>query len=242
MLAPARGHTNRACALLPRSRPTQFVPAQPRGVSAFAPGAIRSLCGIRALPWGSAPAVATAAFLGLVSLPDRIGLGAVGSAAGIYAVQRYTNPHAVIEEEAMRSVTVRQYMKQPVISAKPLDTVEHAREMLEKNRINQLPVAVNGGLVGIVTDRDLRDASPSVFEFHEHPSSGDEISPDDPITVESVMTYNVFTTSPDETLAATAKMMREARVGALPVLDDEKLVGIITRSDILEAFVTLAES
>ncbi len=141
----------------------------------------------------------------------------------------------------MRTVQVKEYMNQPVHCVKPLDSIEHARELLEKYRINQLPVAVDGSLVGIVTDRDLRDASPSVFEFHEHPTSGDELDPNEPITVESVMSYNVLSVSPTQTLARASKTMRDARVGALPVVEDEKIVAIITRSDILDAFARLAD-
>src|SRR3990172_12459168 len=56
------------------------------------------------------------------------------------------------------------WMKHPVVTVKPHDSAQHAREVMEKHRINQLPVVIDDRLVGIVTDRDLRDASPSVFE------------------------------------------------------------------------------
>lgn len=56
------------------------------------------------------------------------------------------------------------WMKHPVVTVKPHDSARHAREVMEKHRINQLPVVIDDRLVGIVTDRDLRDAFPSVFE------------------------------------------------------------------------------
>jgi CBS domain-containing protein len=56
------------------------------------------------------------------------------------------------------------WMKLPVVTVKPRDSAGHAREVMEKHRINQLPVVIDDRLVGIVTDRDLRDAFPSVFE------------------------------------------------------------------------------
>ena len=53
---------------------------------------------------------------------------------------------------------VSEWMTQPVHTVKPQDNAYHARELLEEHRINQLPVTVGAELVGIVTDRDLRDA------------------------------------------------------------------------------------
>src|SRR5262249_34689279 len=64
-------------------------------------------------------------------------------------------------QEAMR---VDGSMKRPVLTVKPRDSIAHARAIMEEHRVNQLPVVVDDRLVGIVTDRDLRDAFPSVFE------------------------------------------------------------------------------
>ncbi len=58
-------------------------------------------------------------------------------------------------------------MKHPVTTVRPQDSARHAREVMEKHRFNQLRVVVDGRLVGIVTDRDLRDVFPSVFESPE---------------------------------------------------------------------------
>ena len=62
---------------------------------------------------------------------------------------------------------VRNWMAYPVRAVKPLDSIQHARELLVTHRVNQLPVIVDDRLVGIVTDRDLRDAFPSVFDHRE---------------------------------------------------------------------------
>jgi len=55
-------------------------------------------------------------------------------------------------------------MNSRVHTVKPQDTVAHARGLIERYRINQLPVVVDGALVGIVTDRDLRSATPAAAE------------------------------------------------------------------------------
>ena len=58
---------------------------------------------------------------------------------------------------------VSKWMTKSLMTIKPKDTIRHARERLAKYRVNQLPVVVDEKLVGIVTDRDIRDAYPSGF-------------------------------------------------------------------------------
>jgi acetoin utilization protein AcuB len=128
-------------------------------------------------------------------------------------------------------------MKRPVHSVKPMESVSNARAVLERHRINQLPVVTDGKLVGIVTDRDLRDAFPSVLELGPLARQRRRHLPIDEILVEDVMARNVLTIGPDASVDEVATMMRRERIGAVPVLDHGRMVGIITRSDLLEAFV-----
>jgi acetoin utilization protein AcuB len=139
---------------------------------------------------------------------------------------------------------IQAWMKHPVVTVKPRDSARHAREMMEKHRVNQLPVVVDGGLVGIVTDRDLRDAFPSVFELAEATGQHHRPAGMDPATipVEDVMTRDVLTLAPAAFIADAARLMRRQRIGAIPVIDGERLVGILTRSDLLDALVELSES
>lgn len=139
-------------------------------------------------------------------------------------------------------MVIEKWMKREVHSIKPLDTIQHARDVMEKHRINQLPVLVNGRLAGIITDRNLRDAFPSVFDSppfgkpHQAPTGADP----DKITVEMVMTPNVLTLSPKDDVIEAARIMRRERIGAIPIVEGNHLVGIIARSDVLDAFVALA--
>jgi acetoin utilization protein AcuB len=133
---------------------------------------------------------------------------------------------------------VANWMSHPVHSVKPMDSLHHARVLMEEHRVNQLPVAVNGRLVGIVSDRDLRDAFPSVFDHH---GSQDRSIDAALIPVEAVMTTNVLTLGPSDSVAAAAALMRRERIGAVPIVERGKLVGILARSDVLEAFVGLDE-
>jgi acetoin utilization protein AcuB len=135
---------------------------------------------------------------------------------------------------------LERWMKHPVVTVKPRDTVRHARDVMERHRINQLPVVVDGRLVGIVTDRDLRDAFPSVFESaarRRQPVTG---SDPDAIPVEDVMTPTVLTLAATDDMSEAARVMRRERIGALPIVERGRLLGILTRSDVLDAFVELA--
>jgi acetoin utilization protein AcuB len=136
---------------------------------------------------------------------------------------------------------VRNWMKSPIHSVKPRDNAQHARSILEKHRINQLPVLVNGKLVGIITDRDLRDAFPSVFEMAAAKKSQQHEWPDpETVSVESVMTPNVSVVSATDHIVDAARLMRKERIGAVPVVEDGRVVGILTRSDLLDALAVLA--
>jgi acetoin utilization protein AcuB len=137
---------------------------------------------------------------------------------------------------------IEHWMKHPVVTVKRQDSALHARELMEKHRINQLPVVLEGRLVGIVTDRDLRDAFPSVFDAVPLAGRRARKAGTDPATipVEDVMTADVVTLGPQAFVADAARLMRRQRIGAIPVVDGARLVGILTRSDVLDAFAELA--
>jgi acetoin utilization protein AcuB len=136
---------------------------------------------------------------------------------------------------------IRKWMKHPVHTVKPLDSIQHARELMESHRVNQLPVVVDGRLVGIITDRDLRDAFPSVFDSSVFGRRKPRVTATDPktVTVEAVMTPNVITAGSGDSMADAVRLMRRQRIGALPVVEKDRIVGIVTRSDVLDAFVDL---
>ena len=135
---------------------------------------------------------------------------------------------------------VREWMRHPVISVRPRDSAAHARAIMEQHRVNQLPVFEGPRLVGIVSDRDLRDAFPSLAESMRAPSRRRSKSTDPTaIPVEDVMTRDVLTVEPDATLAETARLLRQKRIGAVPVVAGGHAVGILARSDLLDALVQL---
>lgn len=122
-------------------------------------------------------------------------------------------------------------MTRPVVTVEVVDSIGHARRIMAEKRINQLPVLDDAKLVGIVTDRDLRDAYPTSLVI-DRSKEIDEFA--DTYTVEEVMSYNVITVRPAASLASAVMLLRRHRVGSLPVVEKGKLVGIITRSNILD--------
>jgi len=118
----------------------------------------------------------------------------------------------------------------------PDATIADALELMRKNNIRRLPVVKNGELVGIITEREILEVSPSkattlsIFELNYLLSK---------TKVSAVMTKDVITVSPDTLLEEAAVLMRDNRIGALPVLENNKLVGIITETNIFDAFIDL---
>jgi acetoin utilization protein AcuB len=138
---------------------------------------------------------------------------------------------------------IENWMQRNVHVVKPLDGVFHARELMEVHRINQLPVVVNGRLVGIVTDRDVRDAMPGAIAAARAAALTHRrhVTPEEEPTVEATMSAEVMTLGPHDSVVAAARVLRRERIGALPIVDGGRLVGILTRSDVLDAFVGLSE-
>lgn len=129
---------------------------------------------------------------------------------------------------------VRDLMSQIVISTPGATRVLEARALMQARGIRHLLVVDEGRLQGIVTDRDIRlnMASPatslSVWELN-HLLAG--------LTVEKVMTTSVIVIDPERDAREAARLMLDHKIGALPVLDGDRLLGIITESDLLRAFV-----
>jgi acetoin utilization protein AcuB len=126
-------------------------------------------------------------------------------------------------------------MKTYLITVSPDTSVLKARELMDQHKISHLPVTDGRAhLLGIVTDRDLKQAwaSPastlSVYELTYVLQK---------LTVESIMTRDLVTATPDMTIERAARLIHDHKIGALPVVKDEKLVGIITSTDLMEVLL-----
>lgn len=138
-------------------------------------------------------------------------------------------------------MNITPFVRRAVVTVKPLDSVRHARELLERHRINQLPVVVDGRVVGMVTDRDLRDAFPWEFDSARRIRHHPELDPDR-VPVRDVMAVRVVTLAADASVAEAAAVLRRERVSAAPIVDGEqRLRGIVARSDLLRALTEIED-
>jgi len=129
---------------------------------------------------------------------------------------------------------VRDWMTKDPQVVPPSTPVMEAMNMLRGEGYRRLPVVKDGRLLGIVTDRDLKEATPSkatslsVYELNYLLSK---------LTLKDVMRTPVITIGPDEAIEQAALTMEMHRVSGLPVIEKGAVVGILTITDLLRAFV-----
>lgn len=133
------------------------------------------------------------------------------------------------------NITVREWMSSPVITVSPLTLISHAHQKMKEYGVRRLPVLEGGKLIGIITIGDIREASPSdatslsIWELNYLWAQ---------LTVERVMTRNVITVKPDDTIIHAAELMLNHKIGGLPVVDEKgHVVGMLTESDIFKMLI-----
>jgi acetoin utilization protein AcuB len=131
---------------------------------------------------------------------------------------------------------VGERMTSPVIFVAPDMPVQDALIQMRKDKVSRYPVMKKGKLVGIVSEDDLLNASPSdatslsVWEINYLLSK---------ITVERVMTKEVVTVTEDTPIEEAARLMADHRIGGIPVVRGKDVVGIITQTDIFRIFLNM---
>jgi len=129
---------------------------------------------------------------------------------------------------------VREWMTKDPQTVSATTPVMEAMQRLREGGFRRLPVVREARLVGIVTDRDLKEATPSkattlsIYELNYLLSK---------LLVKDVMVASVVTVGPDDPIEHAALLMEEHRVSGLPVIEDGRLIGILTITDLLRAFV-----
>lgn len=130
---------------------------------------------------------------------------------------------------------VKDSMSQEVVTLALGATAAEALALCRERRIRHLPVLEDGRIVGVVSDRDLRSATPALGDRERSAAL-------ESIRVEDHMSKAVITALPDDPIEQAAKRMREEGVGCLPVADSpegQEIVGILTTSDVVEAMMHL---
>ena len=135
---------------------------------------------------------------------------------------------------------VAELMTTKVFTVEPHDLIDRVFFLLHYEKIRHLPVVEKGKLVGIVSDRDLYKAlgpksNSNVLEANKEHTQLHVVSQ----KVAHIMHRSVYTVTPETRASEAAALMAEHRIGALPVMDKDKLVGILSATDILKVFVKL---
>ena len=132
-------------------------------------------------------------------------------------------------------MNVAKRMKRNPVFVDETDSMKKAMDLLKEHEIRHLPVLKDGEkLVGILSERDIKQASPS-------PATALEIREIyyllDKIKVKQIMTRRPYTVSSSAPIEEAALILREKKIGCLPVVDNGKLVGILTETDIIDSFI-----
>jgi len=131
-------------------------------------------------------------------------------------------------------IVAKRMMRTPVFLDED-DSMKTAMDTLKDREIRHLPVLKGGAkLVGILTETDIKQASPSTataLEIREVYYLLDKIK------VKQIMTKRPYTISPTAPIEEAAMVMRDKKIGCLPVMEEGRLVGILTETDILDAFI-----
>ena len=136
------------------------------------------------------------------------------------------------------SMYVRDLMHTEVVTLEATDTLDLADGIMRLGRIRHLPVVSGERVVGIVSQRDLfRAAVSSLLQLHGEAEREWLAS----IPVKAVMTPHVLTVGPSVSLRAAVQIMLDKKVGCLPVVEDGKLVGLLSESDCLLHLAHLLE-
>jgi acetoin utilization protein AcuB len=131
---------------------------------------------------------------------------------------------------------VGERMSHPVITISSDMPINDALILMKQEHIRRTPVVKDGKLIGIVSDKDLLNASPSpatslsVWELNYLLSK---------ITVKDVMTKKVFTVNEDTPIEEAARVMADNKIGGVPVMRNDRVVGIITETDLFKIFLEL---
>jgi acetoin utilization protein AcuB len=135
--------------------------------------------------------------------------------------------------------TVRDYMASKVQTLTPDDSMDAAMVLVRSRRIRHIPIVENGSLVGIVTDRDLKRVMPSPLTGADQ-ATYEMVA--ETTTVRQIMTRSPTTIAPEAPLREAVRILCDRKFGALPVVADGVLVGIITETDLLRAFLRILEA
>ncbi|WP_085991668.1 acetoin utilization AcuB family protein [Oceanobacillus senegalensis] len=128
---------------------------------------------------------------------------------------------------------VEEIMNQEVVTLRPTAPISEALALLEEHRIRHIPIVDDKNcVIGIVSDRDIRDASPSsLIQTTNNRVLNEEI--------QTIMSHPVITVHPMDFVEDIAHIFYDKEIASLPVVQDDNLIGIVTEKDMLYTFIHL---
>lgn len=129
---------------------------------------------------------------------------------------------------------VKLWMTSNVLTVNSTQSLLEVEQIMRENRIRRVPVVDDGQLVGIISREDIYRALPSIFDPSISPEILDQAGR---VEAGSIMTRSPVTVEPSTPLEQAALMMRTHKFGSLLVMQNEELVGIITETNIFDAFL-----
>jgi acetoin utilization protein AcuB len=128
---------------------------------------------------------------------------------------------------------VKDVMKSKVFTLTHNATIKEGLALLKQHSIHHIPIVdKDTRLEGIVSDRDFRDAAPSIFHSDEHLEDFEK-------PISTVMTKDIITAHPLDFVEELSAVFYEHRIGCIPIVEEDKLVGIITETDMLHTLIQL---
>ena len=131
---------------------------------------------------------------------------------------------------------VHEMMQQDVITATPAMSLRQVQRLMHDHRIRHIPVVSETHLVGIVSDRNIRNALPSPATTL---TKGEINYRMDTTPIDTCMSRDVVTITPEDDMVQAARLLLQHKFGSVPVVVGERLVGVITETDCLRAFLAL---
>jgi len=125
---------------------------------------------------------------------------------------------------------VREIMMGSPVTLKPDETLDLANDVISLGRIRHIPIVEDGRLVGLLSERDMMGATTTTIFGLKRKSKSALLKS---VLIKDVMKKKVVTVKPDTPIKDAAHLMKEKKIGCVPVVDEGALVGLVTTTDIL---------
>ena len=139
----------------------------------------------------------------------------------------------------LKKVIMREIMNSPVVTVKHDDQVDAAFDLMQEHKFKHLPVIdADGRIVGVLSDRDIRNIA---FACEARPKgTSDYIFAQ--TEVHEIMTKNIVTAASDASMQEALEKMTARSIGCLPIVEDERVVGILSATDFLRIMLSMVKS